>query len=265
MGTTPINRMATGSQLDIMQAGLRKLQEDMAQREAEISSGQRGNVPSDAPLAAVRSMAHQAASERADQYLRNIDLASGEMNSADGVLDGLNGIADRAREILLSQISDTSTTQTRQNAAAEVGQLIQSATDLANRQFAGRYLLAGRDGQGAPVEMVGDLAAFRSSSGNAPQVEIGVGRSVARSATAPDGIGAAGAAIQGSVDLDPRLTATTRISDLHRGAGVRLGSLTIEDGLGGTATVDLSGAETVADVISRINATGLATASVNAA
>jgi flagellar hook-associated protein 3 FlgL len=59
------------------------------------------------------------------------------------------------------------------------------------------------------------------------------------------------------VDLDPRLTPQTRIADLKAGAGLDLtAGLTISNG-SQTATIDLSGAETIEDVLNRINMAGV--------
>ncbi len=62
------------------------------------------------------------------------------------------------------------------------------------------------------------------------------------------------ATIVTGLDLDPRLTLRTRISDLRLGAGVNLASgITISNG-GSSAKVDFSGVETVEDLLNRINA-----------
>ncbi len=56
------------------------------------------------------------------------------------------------------------------------------------------------------------------------------------------------------VDLDPRLTPQTRTADLNAGAGIDLtGGLVIRNG-DQTATIDFAGAETIEDVLNRINA-----------
>lgn len=244
---------------------MRRLQEEIFQREMEISTGLRVRRPSQDPLAAVRAMDHQAAQERADQYLRNITLISGEMASIDGALSDLNDIAVRAREILLSQVSDTAMSETRRNSAIEVQELLEGALAIANRKFAGRYLFGGNDALSQPVEMVGVYAAFNPAARGLPEVNIGLGESIRRGVSGAEAFGALSAEIRGRADLNPRVTADTKLSDLNGGLGVRSGSIRIENGLGDTATVDLSTAETVGDVMDLINDTGIVTASVNGA
>ncbi|HUE74692.1 MAG TPA: hypothetical protein VMP01_27740, partial [Pirellulaceae bacterium] len=59
--------------------------------------------------------------------------------------------------------------------------------------------------------------------------------------------------VLGSVDLNPIITADTRLADLHGGDGVTLGRIEISDGAT-SSIVDLAGAETIGDVIDLIEA-----------
>ena len=263
--TVPLDRIATGTHLDTLETSMRRIQAELAQREQEISTGVRVKTASDDPLAAVRAMSHQASTERADQFLKNIGVASGEMASIDGSLGDLNDIATQARQILLGQMSDTATAETRQNAATEVQQLLEGAVAIANRKFGNRYLFGGNDALRAPVELVGNYAAFSAAARGAPEVNIGQGQSIQRGSSGADAFGALSAEILGRADLDPRLTASTKLADLNGGAGIRQGSIRVQDGLGGDVEVDLSSAETVGDVIDLIDASGIATAAINSA
>ena len=67
----------------------------------------------------------------------------------------------------------------------------------------------------------------------------------------------------GDADLSPRLTAGTRLGDLGgaRGEGVRGGVIRINNG-GATADVDLTDADTIGDVLARINASGVGVAAL---
>ena len=65
------------------------------------------------------------------------------------------------------------------------------------------------------------------------------------------------------VELSGALKFTTRLEELNAGNGVRLGTIRITNRAGRSAEVDLAGSVTVGDVVTRINATGLVSASVN--
>lgn len=78
------------------------------------------------------------------------------------------------------------------------------------------------------------------------------------------GIVGAGATISG-LELNPRVTLTTPIADLFGGAGAALGSIQIQNGTE-IQTVDLSGAQTVQQLLNAINSAGVdVVASINAA
>ncbi len=265
MPAIPLGRIATGGHLDLLQAGLRRIQERLVRRELEISTGNRVHKPSDDPLAAVRALGYRTGIERADQYLRNISLGLGELDAVDGALGALATIAARAKEILLSQVGDTATPQTRANSAIEVQNLLEEAVSIANRRFGNRHLFGGGDGLKPPVSMAGSFAVFNAGALVEPDVIIGRSVSIPRSAGGADAFGALSAEILGRADLDPRATASTKLADLSGGAGVRTGRIEVADGLGGTAIIDLSAAESLGDVIDLVNATGLVTASISAA
>ncbi len=78
--------------------------------------------------------------------------------------------------------------------------------------------------------------------------DVGAGR-----AAADLGIATSSQSTAGGVDLDPILTARTRLVDLNAGAGVNLGGgITIRNG-SDAVTLDLSAAQTLEDVVNLIN------------
>jgi len=79
--------------------------------------------------------------------------------------------------------------------------------------------------------------------------EVGGGRTAADLGL----LGSFNAPARAAVDIDPRLTNVTRLSDLQAGAGVNLtGGLVIRNG-GSTATLKFTNADTVEDVLNVIN------------
>ena len=68
--------------------------------------------------------------------------------------------------------------------------------------------------------------------------------------------------VQGSVDLNPVVTAATSLSDLHGGQGITKGSIAVSNG-SATSIIDLSNAQTIGDVVSDIEANPPAGSQVN--
>jgi flagellin-like hook-associated protein FlgL len=83
-----------------------------------------------------------------------------------------------------------------------------------------------------------------------------------------DIFGALSSRVQGTADLTPSVGADTRLADLKGavGKGVRPGIIQVSDGTT-SATLDLSDADTLGDVVDRINSAGVGTltAAINAA
>ena len=87
------------------------------------------------------------------------------------------------------------------------------------------------------------------------QTSIGAGRHEDFTSNGIDAFGALSTRVRSSVDLDPQATADTRLRDVlgARGEGVKKGSVQVTVN-GATADVDLSTADTMGDVVTRINA-----------
>jgi flagellin-like hook-associated protein FlgL len=67
-----------------------------------------------------------------------------------------------------------------------------------------------------------------------------------------------------AADLNPQITTDTLVSSLNGGAGITPGSISISDRAGNTASISVSSTDTIGNVISRINSTGVnVTASIN--
>src|SRR5262249_40598434 len=82
---------------------------------------------------------------------------------------------------------------------------------------------------------------------------IDVGLGYATNASGPDVFGTFSSQVQGTVDLNPALTADTPVSALYGGQGVKLGSIEIGGGAS-KKVIDLSSAATIDDVAKLIEA-----------
>ena len=115
----------------------------------QMSSGKRVNVPSDDPLAAAQMVGNQDQSNRADQYLQNIDTLTSQLQTADTAIG--SAVAAITQAITLGvqgstgTLSDANRQQIVQNLLGIQSQLVQ----LANTSVGGSYLF-GRHGQHRP-------------------------------------------------------------------------------------------------------------------
>src|SRR5688572_27777864 len=197
-----------------------------------------------------------------------VDLAEGHSAEDLGLLSDSNGSADviagadvnyLSRDMTLGQLND--------------GRGVRAAASGAD------FTLAFRDGTSANVTLgpdaktLGDVIdKINAASPTKVRAEIASGgngikltdltagtdaltvTAVGASKAAAD-LGIVDSAAGGVINGDPILAGlnTTLLSSLNGGAGVTLGSITITDRQGDSATIDLSGAKTVQDVLDAIS------------
>jgi flagellar hook-associated protein 3 FlgL len=123
-----------------------------------------------------------------------------------------------------------------------------------NSQSVAGYVFGGSQTSMAPVEALGTGFRYRGQ-GSGLITDLG------QASGAPITIGASplagvSARLRGTVDFDPGLTLNTPLADLNgaRGVGVSLGTIQISIDSGAAIQIDLSGAATVGDVTTRIDA-----------
>ncbi|MGA9811412.1 MAG: flagellar hook-associated protein FlgL [Terriglobales bacterium] len=119
----------------------------------QISSGKRVNVPSDDPLAAAQMVGNQDQSNRADQYLQNIDTLTSQLQTADTAVG--SAVAAITQAITLGvqgstgTLSDANRQQIVQNLLGIQSQLVQ----LANTSVGGSYLFGGTASTAPPYAL----------------------------------------------------------------------------------------------------------------
>ncbi len=269
--SSAFSRVSSVLARNVILSNLRRTQEELLRTQEQLSTGLLINRPSDDPLGANRVIDFTEGIARGEAYLRNLGTAGGRLSAADGALDSADDLLLRAQEIFLEQRGGTADAASRLQASQEVGLLLADAVRQANARFEGRYLFAGHRTTVQPFVAQGGSILFR---GTLDDLETDVADGDRARTSVPAGaFGAVSAELRGldpvsflPIDLDPAVTLSTRLSDLHRGGGVTLGSIEVTGT--GAAAIDLGRAETVGDVVDLINArtatTGV-TASLNAA
>lgn len=144
----------------------------------QLATGKTVNVPSDDPIKTGSIMRLRSAVKETEQYLRNADHAISWLEATDTVLQELNSVIHRARDLALAGANDTQDQSARQALADEVAQLYDAVISLANATHAGRYLFAGQSTKEEPFAKSavdsGELPDFVGDE-EALLYEIGVG------------------------------------------------------------------------------------------
>lgn len=226
-----------------------QIQEDQAELlrlQTAISTGRRIARPSDDAPAAQRGISLQSLLERKQQAEVNVTTSESFLNATDATLTGVAGLLAEIRGAALSVADNVTTAEVKRAVAEQVDRAIQQLMDAGNQKFRGRYLFAGSQASRTPFEDVDGYIRYNADDG---QIESYADLEVlfATNASGEDVFGAFSNEVQSTVNLNPNLTAGTRLPDLLGGQGVVPASVAISDGAT-TSIVDLSSAATMGDV-----------------
>ena len=231
----------------------------------QLATGLRVYRPSVDPSSAAVAMSFQSLMERREQVATNIGRSNAFLTATDNALADLQDIINEATSVASGNIGAGSDDESRQNAAALVNSLIDQLTQLGNRQYQGRYMFAGRSTEAAPFDMTETMVRF---IGDISELDttLDSGTAVTYNVTADEAFGTLTGRVESLNDLNPDITLGTRLSELNAGDGVRLGTIVLSDGTS-TVNLDLSGSDTVQDIVTAINNNGVVgiTAALNAA
>lgn len=161
-------------------ASIAAARERMDIAQVKLTSGRKVQSASEDPAAATSVMQNDAQLRAIDQYQRNVGAASQRLGLEEGALDQLTALLVRAREITVSEATDTASPASRQAAGAEVNQLLAQAVQLANTKRGDEYLFGGATSSTTPYAVSAGTAAYTFTVANpAPtgprQIEIGAG------------------------------------------------------------------------------------------
>lgn len=243
--------MSSQSLLSVMSQTQQKLLEVQNQ----IATGVKVTRPSQAleDTAVIQQLQRQL--EQRNQWDRNLQHASGALDSADAALGSATDILLETKSIAMSQIGIGSTSAERQAQAEVIDAKIAALTEIANRRYSDISLFGGTssgDDDRVFVEFLGGIRYL----GSTEQVGglVGLDDPLAFNSDGVEAFGSLSSRVEGTVDLNPLATANTRLDDVNgaQGQGVRRGTVLIN--VNGTETaLDLNDADTMGDIVTRVN------------
>jgi flagellar hook-associated protein 3 FlgL len=249
-----LNRVPTLLASRLSYGSIAETTRQMLRIQEQLATGKAINRPSDDAVGTSAVSALDDAIERREQRMKNLAEAQGMVDAVDGALGDLSDLLQESKAIGLSQIGIGSDAATRKNQAQVIDAILNAAVDIGNRSQRGIHLFGGSAHMNTPLQ--GLNGGYRYlGQGDGMITDIGLGTGVPVTMGAEQAFGALSARVEGFVDLNPSLTATTRLADINgaQGNGVALGTFTVT--VNGTqGTVDLTDADTVGDVITRLEA-----------
>src|SRR5579875_683321 len=160
-------RIATATIFENQTASIDNLVFQQQQLGNELSTGKALNQPSDDPTQIGEDLSLRAAIASENTLGTNLQNAVSQLTMVDGSLSSLTNILQSARQLAIEGASDTLSTQQRQAIGAQIDQLLSEAIGIANTSYGGRYVFAGTSSTNAPpVEAHGSPVSSVTFSGN---------------------------------------------------------------------------------------------------
>jgi len=232
-------------------AQVQRDQLDLFRLQNQISTGQRLQLPSDDAPAALRAINLQRLLDRKGQIQTNVKASYQYLSGADSRLASVSTALIELRGAVVGVSGNVVSDSARQAVVRDVESLLSELVNAGNANLGGRYLFAGSKSQSQPYSYDG---AFVKYSGNEGVLRsyVDLERLFETNLAGTDVFGGISAAVEGSVDLNPQLTADALVSTLNGGNGIGPNpaiTVSVDDGVSTVSSVvDLSGAVTVGDV-----------------
>lgn len=246
------NSMISGRVVFNMQRSLQRFFD----LETQMSSGRAINKPSDNPTGTLRDLDYRTELSNIAQYRDNISQGLSWTGTYDQVLSDAKNFLSAAKEVAIAMSNDTYDQTAREASASEIESIFGQILALSNTRLEGRSMFAGWNTQQTAFSAGGRGVIYRGNEG-ALEIEVDNGQRLALNIDGASAFMQQLGAVGEHADVNIGLALTTELADLHDGAGIdqATGTFTFTDlNLGITSTVDISGATTIDDVLTTINA-----------
>ncbi|MBK7404621.1 MAG: hypothetical protein IPJ41_08290 [Phycisphaerales bacterium] len=219
----------------------------------QIATGKAISKPSDDAVKAVAIAAVQSRLSRGGQISSNLEFASSSLSTIDQALSEAGDLLLQAQSIASQQLNTGTSTGERKSEAVVVESIIQGLYQIANRESRVGHIFGGSDPANPPLQSFLDGYRY-TGQGPGLATDLDIGGRIPITLGGDTLLGSTSSRVVGGVDLDPQVSADTRLAELDgaRGAGVNPGVITFAFNGGATQNIDLSGASTIRDVTARI-------------
>jgi flagellar hook-associated protein 3 FlgL len=197
-----ISRVTHKSMSNVALRGLQGSLSRAQQLQNELSSGKRVGTPSDDPAAASASMKLRSQRRQDEQYLRNIDDASGRLNVTDDALSQISDRIRRARDLLV-QAGDGAVDASGMAAiGAELSSISGEVKDLYNTRWLDRPVFGGTVPGSVAIDStgtyIGNDAPIQARISRDSTLRVDTSGTAAGANTLPDLLGQAAADVTGN-------------------------------------------------------------------
>ena len=245
-------RITDGYLSSILISDLNRSLNGMFKQQVMAGSMRRVNSYADDPRAVSTIQRYDSLIAQNSEYIGNVTRSRILVDAGDTSLQSISDILAGVRVIGLRESSALATASSMANGVVEVDNLINQLLDILNTSVEGTHIFGGTKTDAPPFVRSGDTVLYQ---GNSEVYGSRTGPNSVMDVNIPGDvfIGAQSSSLAGSVDLAPRLTNGTLLSNLNMGQGWDSGAIQIENGTGQRWQIDLSGAVSVGQVLAAVN------------
>jgi len=133
--------------------GVDQIQQQLDTVQTQLTTGLKINSVSDAPDQIANLWQTRSDLDQVDQVTSNLGRVQTEVNTGESALESAVTLVENAQTLGAQGASDTSSSDTRQNLADQLGSILQELVSTANTQVEGRYIFSGDEDQQAPYSI----------------------------------------------------------------------------------------------------------------
>jgi flagellar hook-associated protein 3 FlgL len=257
MGVTPINvaRVSQNLRAFNLLNTVRANNLSLFRTQNQLATGLRFSRPSEDPTRAAESTKLDRRMDILKQVQENLREVNASLSESELAAQEAVELVTEAHTLALQTASETTSPEERESLRTAAESLLDRIISVANRRHLDTFLFSGHYGEDVPFAWIDQGVLYRGDEGRLQTIVNSDLSADTFTISGMEFFNAVSQAVQGVVDLDPALTANTRLLDLNgaTGTGVGTGRILVSDG-SEQAEIDLSGADTIGDVLDQLNA-----------
>jgi flagellar hook-associated protein 3 FlgL len=168
-------RVTDKVRFDVFKNNLSSMKETIDKTQTRIASGKKILAPSDDPVAASTGIELEAEKSLNDRYKKNLEKLKTVGGFYDTSINSMNDLLTRAKEISITQASDTMDASTRLSANEEIKGIIEQFVTIGNTKVGNSYIFGGKKSNIKPFTIDVDYNVTFNGSSDVDSVYIDKG------------------------------------------------------------------------------------------
>ncbi|MCX8022900.1 MAG: flagellar hook-associated protein FlgL [Syntrophorhabdaceae bacterium] len=179
-------RIGDRMKYEIFKTNLGFIKENIDTTQNKIASGKRILTPSDDPVASSKAVQFDSEKLQNEQYTRSLKSLQTLGSFYDSAINQVHDLLTRAKEIAVTQSSDTMNADTRKAVSVEIKGIIEQLVAVANTKVGNTYIFAGKKVSTVPFTIDEDYNVTFQGTDDVPYVYVDRGTKMEASISGGD-------------------------------------------------------------------------------